>query len=209
MTSRGRLAIVLLMVLAATVGCQSLGVKAPKPPPPEEQAPLAQIIEEPAAAAPEESAFAPGNLRAVEIATEIGDLESISRNPRATDAEKAEALRRLALLHLAPHNPARDLALAAEAQAAYLELQPAGTARQEGEIWLALILERLGSERLLQQQSEKIREKDGALAGLGAEKQRLTQKIAAQETVNAKLKADIEKLKFIDLSVEKKRKSFR
>lgn len=203
---RRRPIIALLLLLAAIPGCQHLG---PKVEGPKGQAPLEQVGQGPAVAIQEESAFTPGSLRVEELAAEISSLELTSRNPRASDAEKAEALRRLALLHLAPHNPARNLTLAAEAQAAYLKLQPPEAARQEGEIWLALVLDSLRVERLLQQQSEKIQERDRALAELGGEKQRLAQKIAAQETVNAKLKADIEKLKFIDLSVEKKRKSFR
>lgn len=206
MIRRGRSIIAFLLMMVAVPGCQHRGPAAVAP---RDSAPLEQAGQEPAVAAQEESAFAPGSLRVEELSAKIAGLELTSRNPRASDAEKAEALRRLALLHLAPHNPARSLILAAEAQAAYLKLRPVEAARQEGEIWLALILDRLRDERLLQQQSEKIQERDRALAELGGEKQRLAQKIAAQEVVNAKLKADIEKLKFIDLSVEKKRKSFR
>lgn len=180
MTRRRLANIAFVLVLAATPGCQHLGAKAVPPP-----------------ASPAEQA------------TEITGLELTSRNPQASDGERAEALRRLALLYLAPENPARNLALAAKSQAAYLQLQTQETARQEGEIWLALLREALESEQLLQQQTEKIREQERTLAGFGAEKQRLAQKIAAQEAVNAKLKADIEKLKSIDLSVEMKRKSFR
>lgn len=180
MTRRRLATIAFVLMLATTPGCQHLGAKAVPPP-----------------------------KSTAEQAAEIVGLELTSRNPRATAAEKAEALRRLALLHLAPQNPVRNLALAAETQAAYLQLRPPETARQEGEIWLALIRDRLASEQLQQQQSEKIREQERALAGLGAEKQRLAQKSAAQEAVNAQLEEDIEKLKSIDLSVEMKRKSFR
>lgn len=206
MIQRGRSIVALMLLLAAVPGCQQLGPKAVAP---IASAPLEQAGQEPAVATQEESAFNPGSLRVEEISARIAGLKLISRNPQASDAEKAEALRCLALLHLAPHNPARNLMLAAEAQAAYIKLRPGESVRQEGEIWLALILDRLRDERLLQQQSEKIQERERVLAELGGEKQRLAQKIAAQETVNAKLKADIEKLKFIDLSVEKKRKSFR
>lgn len=190
--------LVLLLVLAVSA-CQHLDAKAL--PPREGPAPVA--------ARPQESPFTPGYLRAEEIPGEITKLAWTSRNPEATEAERAEALRRLALLHLVPKNPARSQALAAEAQADYLTMQPPEPARQEGEIWLNLINEGLAREQLLHQQSQKIREKEGALAELGEGKQRLTQKLAALEKVNAKLKEDIEKLKFIDLSVEKKRKNLR
>ncbi len=198
--------IAVLLMLAAASGCQHLGSKVAAPKGPDS---AGQAGEGSAVAIREKAVFSPGSLRDEELSAEIANLELTSRDPQASNAEKAEALRRLALLYLAPHNPARNLTLAAEAQAAYLKLQPPEAARQEGEIWLALVLDSLRVERLLQQQSEKIQERDRVLAELGGEKQRLAQKIAAQETVNAKLKADIEKLKFIDLSVEKKRKSFR
>lgn len=197
----------LALLLLAIPGCQHLGAKAF--PPREGPAPVAQAGESHGVATQKESPFAPGYLRPEEITGEISKLSLAVRNPGATGAERAEALRRMALLHLAPNNPSPSLALAAAAQADYLKLQPAETARQEGEIWLALIHEQLDRELLLQQRSEKIREKEGVLAELGQEKQRLAQKIAAMEGVNAKLKEDIEKLKFIDLALEKKRKNLR
>ncbi|HSH13528.1 MAG TPA: hypothetical protein VLA15_07255, partial [Desulfurivibrionaceae bacterium] len=142
----------LLLVLAVS-GCQHLGAKALPPSP----------SPAPVAARPQDSPFTPGYLRAEEIPGEIAKLAWLSRNPEATEAERTEALRRLALLHLAPKNPARSLAMAAEAQADYLTMQPPETARQEGEIWLNLIREGLAREHLQQQQSQKIREKEGTL----------------------------------------------
>jgi hypothetical protein len=211
MTRRCLPVIAILLMLAVNPGCQHLGSKGvvPAGSAPADPAGTGLTAAPPTVALQEEAVFAPGQLRAAEIPGEIAGLELTSRNFQASVTERAEALRRLALLHLAPQNPARSPALAAEAQSAYLQLRPGDPARQEGEIWLALILDRLESERLLRQQSEKIRDKERACAELGAEKQRLAQKIADQEAANAKLKADIEKLKFIDLSVEKKRKSFR
>jgi len=199
--------LILLLALTASAGCQRLGGGVPKPQ--QEEEIRSELPEERSPPPPQTPDFQPGNLRPEEYAAEISALETVARTSTANDRERAEAFRRLALLYLAPHNPARNLALAAEALASYLKLQPAGPARQEGEFWLALVQDSLACERLLQQQGEKTREKDAQLAELGAEKQRQAQKFAALEAANAKLKADIEKLKFIDLSVEKKRKNFR
>jgi hypothetical protein len=190
-------------------GCQHLGAKAARLPPAEAQSPVAAIEARPVSGVPEAPAFAPGNLRAEEIPGAIAGLELSLRNPQASEEEKAEALRRLALLHLAAHNPSRSLSLAAEAQKGYLKLRPAETAGQEGEIWLNLIEDTLAGEQLLQQQAEKIREKENTLRNLGAERQRLALQLANQEALNAKLKADIEKLKSIDISVAQKRNGAR
>lgn len=198
--------LVLLLILAVP-GCQLLGAK--DLPPGESPAPVGQAAEHLKAATLRESPFTPGDLRPEEIPGEITKLVLISRNPEATEAERAEALRRLALLHLATRNPARSQALAAEALADHLNLLPPGLLRQEGQIWLNLIREGLTREQLQQQQSQKIRKKEDDLTELGEEIQRLVQKLAALEKVNAKQKEDIEKLKFIDLSMEKKRKNLR
>jgi len=205
--TRQRLPALVLLLLAALPGCQQLGTRGP--------APLANPTQvtkapgSPASVRPEESAVTPGHQPTGNIPDAIAALELTCRNPQSTEAEKAEAWRHLAMLYLTPANPARSLTLAADAQTAYLQLLPAAKARQEGEIWLALILDALNSEQLRQQQSEKIREKDWRLTELNGEKQRLSQTLAALEAGNAKLRADIEKLKLIDISVEKKRKSFR
>lgn len=195
-----------ILLLLVTPACRHFGARAM---PETSPVPVAQARESHGTTPLHGSSFTPGNLRPEEIATEIAELELTSRNPLATAAERTEALRRLAVLHLLPNNPSRSLALAAKTQEAYLQSRPHETARQEGEIWLALILEKLDRDRLLQQNAKKNQEMAGALANLDAEKQRLAQKLAAQEAINTKLKGDIEKLKFIDLSVEKKRKNFR
>lgn len=208
MTGRWR-SISLLVALTVCCGCQPLGDKVALPPvapPPETGAPAAEGV---ADVAPREDPFAPGSYSAEEIAGEIARLEKVTNHPLATEAEKGEAMRRLALLYLASQNATRNMGLAAEAQSGYLALRPAEPARQEGEIWLALIQEGLASEQLMQQQLKKIGEKERALDELVAEKQRLAVQLASLEAVNAKLKTDIEKLKFIDISVEQKRKSIR
>lgn len=198
--------LVLLLMLAVS-GCQLLGAKAL--PPGESPAPVGPAAEHRKAATPRESPFTPGNLQPEEIPGEISNLALISLDPQNPEAERAEALRRMALLHLAARNPARSLALAAKAQTDYLNLLPPGPSRQEGEIWLALVSEGLAGEQLLLRQSQKNRKKEGALTDLGEENQRLAQKLDALEKLNANLKEDIERLKFIDLSMEKKRKNLR
>lgn len=209
MNRRALPTLALLLGLGLPLGCRHLGGMTP-PPPAASQVPAAVGGTEPTAASPARPPpFTPAAVRPEAIPGEIAALELAARDPAASAPEKAETLRRLALLHLDSRNPARSPKLAAAAHSAHLELLPDGATRQEAEIWLDLLREQLGSEQLLRQQSEKLRDKERALADLGAEKQRLGQKNAALETANAKLKDDIEKLKFIDLSVEKKRKTLR
>ncbi|NTV14980.1 MAG: hypothetical protein HGA96_13780 [Desulfobulbaceae bacterium] len=211
--SRLTLAIILLLILGTAPACTQFRPQSP-PPDKADSATADSAETEQAAAAPvlprpESATIHTGELLAEAIPDEISRLEAIARDHLASAAARSEGLRRLALLHLSPQNPARDLELAAAAQAAYLETLAPGVLRQEGEIWLDLIKAAQEGERLLRQQAAGNREKEKTLAALGAEKQRLLQKITALEASNTKLKGDIEKLKFIDLSMEKKRQSFR
>lgn len=209
--SRFTAATTLLLLLGTAPACTPMRPTDPTPPLPTAGEQSADQHGATVNAPPPESSTTPptAELPAEAIPGEISRLGRISQNSSAGPAEKAESLRRLALLHLSPQNPARDLELAAAAQAAYVETLSPGLLRQEGEIWLALINTAREDEQLQRRQAANIHEKDKALAALGAEKQRLLQKITGLEASNTKLKGDIEKLKFIDLSMEKKRQVFR
>ncbi len=204
--NRRAIHITLLWLLVIATACAPLPAQ-PPPAPTGSKANTAEATEQTIA----HLTISPGNaaneLRAEEIPGKISQLEAISRNPTISAAEKSDSLRQLTLLHLSPQNSARSFKLAAATQAAYVETLAPGALRQEGEIWLDLLKMARDSENLQRQQALDNRGKDQALAALGAEKQRLLQKITTLEASNAKLEGDIEKLKFIDLSMEKKRKN--
>jgi hypothetical protein len=128
-------------------------------------------------------------------------IVSAATDPR----EKAAAQHRLALLHLAPANPQRDLDQGAVALRIYVDQMAAGEARNENRLWLQILGERI----LLEKNAEGREGKNNRAAAHKLEVQELTRQIQDLAAANAKLQADIEKLKMIDLSVEKKRQSSR
>lgn len=128
----------------------------------------------------------------------IVDLEREIRQGISSPQALAEAHRRLALLYLLPNNPMRNEKKAAKALRSYVKMSPEGTERLENSLWLQLLEEKLAlGER-----------KRKELTACDAEKQRLAEQAEDLSAKNTKLNEDIEKLKLIDLSVEKKRKSF-
>ena len=105
-----------------------------------------------------------------------------------------------------PANPQRDLHKSAVALQGYVEQIPDGLEKQENRIWLQLL-----RDKILQEKSLKALEEGSGrvTTALEKEKQELNQRIQDLTNSNAKLKQDLEKLKMIDLSVEKKRKIYR
>jgi hypothetical protein len=119
---------------------------------------------------------------------------------------QAEAQHRLALLYLLTENPLRDENKAIAALRTFVELLPEGTTKLENSLWLQLLQEKL----TLAKNCAALREKNKRnLTVLEAEKQHLLRQVEDLTAKNFKLNEDIEKLKLIDLSVEKKRKSYR
>ena len=120
-------------------------------------------------------------------------------------AERAKCLRLLALLHLSPDNPARDYYKAAAALEKLARVSPDEAERIEAAIWLSRVRE------LLAQQQELLafKEKERTCLDTEAENEQLEKRIVALQKNNSKLKQVIEELKHLDLSLEKKRKSFR
>lgn len=128
----------------------------------------------------------------------IADLEREISQGISSPQALAEANRRLALLYLLPKNPLRNENKAAKALRSYVKMLPEGTERLENSLWLQLLEEKLAlGER-----------KRKELSSFEAEKKRLAKQVEDLSAQNTKLNEDIEKLKLIDLSVEKKRKSF-
>jgi hypothetical protein len=145
-------------------------------------------------------------LKPADFPEEIERLEKAIDSANSTAHEKAESQHRLALLYLLPANPHRDLHKGAVALQGFVEQIPDGLVKQENSIWLKLLRDKILQEKSL----KELEERSGlATTALEKEKQQLSQQVQDLTDSNARLKQDMEKLKMIDLSVEKKRKSYR
>ena len=145
-------------------------------------------------------------LKPEDFQEEIKRLEKAYDSGGLSAPEKAENQHRLALLYLMPANPHRDLRKGAAALQNYLQQLPEGLAKTEGNLWLQLLRDKITLEKGYRELRER---SDSETAALEKEKQHLSLRLKDLADDNAKLKQDLEKLKMIDLSVEKKRKSYR
>jgi PBP1b-binding outer membrane lipoprotein LpoB len=128
----------------------------------------------------------------------IEKLTEITRSPQTSKQEKAEAHRQLAIIYLIPRNPKQDPNKATNELGKFLEMSPDGLDQASAASWATAI-----------KSAREYREMERKAKKLSGENRQLTKankKLAAR---NAKLEEDIEKLKNLDLSLEKKRQLFR
>ena len=130
-------------------------------------------------------------MEKADFAREIKKHTATTKSKQATIQEKAEAHRLLAIIYLIPRNPKQSEKKALNELGKYLEMTPGGLDRTTAASWATAIR----STRNFRELERKVRK-------LGGENRQLT-------AHNAKLEEDIEKLKNLDLSLEKKKKSFR
>ena len=133
-----------------------------------------------------------------DFAIEIKKLTKIVKSPQVSDQEKAEAHRRLAIIYLIPRNPQQDQKKALNELGKFLEMAPGELNQTSAASW-ATAIKSAGEYKELERKAKK----------LGSENRKLTEANRNLAASNARLEADIEKLKNLDLSLEKKRKSFR
>lgn len=149
--------------------------------------------------------FDPQRIKSTDFATETRKLTLITRNPATDAARRAEAHRRLAILFLIPRNPARDLARGLEELGHYLEAAPEKMDRPAAAGWATAIKFWTEQEEL----EKKISALKKAVADLDEKNRQLAREKEDLGSTNAELKKIIEKLKNLDLSLEKKRRDFR
>jgi len=192
MTCRSLIYLPLALLLFATAGCSTL---------------LARLSDPASHSNPNGiETIALDRLKPADLPEEIERLEKATSSSDTPVLENVENQHRLALLYLLPANPNRDLNKGARALKNYVEQLPEGMAKLENGLWLQLLQDQI----LLDKKFNELEETSGRnTTSLEREKQQLTQRIQDLTNSNAKLKQDMEKLKMIDLSVEKKRKSYR
>ncbi len=159
-------------------------------------------------------------LSAEEFTSRINKLrqDSISRysgNP----VKIGRIHRELAHLHLSPNNPKRDLSQAASELKKYLETEKNVRARNDTENMLELLKEIGALDQKVTELQKKlhgtdaaqkfIKEKNSQIKQLSRENKALKKRQGELLADNKKLETTIEKLKFLDLNLEKKRKTFR
>jgi hypothetical protein len=130
-------------------------------------------------------------MKKADFAREIKKHTAITKSRQASTKEKAEAHRQLAIIYLIPRNPKRSEKKALNELGKYLEMTPGGLDRATAASWATAI-----------RSSRDYRELERKIKKLDSENRQLA-------THNAKLEENIEKLKNLDLSLEKKKKSFR
>ena len=130
-------------------------------------------------------------MEKADFAREIKKHTAITKSKQASIQEKAEAHRQLAIIYLIPRNPKQSEKKALNELGKYLEMTPEGLDRATAASWATAI-----------RSSRDFRELERKVKKIGSK----NRKLAAH---NAKLEENIEKLKNLDLSLEKKKKSFR
>lgn len=133
-----------------------------------------------------------------DFAIEIKKLTMIAKSPQASAQEKAGAHRQLAIIYLIPRNPQQDQKKALDELGKFLEMSPGELDQAAASNWSTAI-KSAGEYEKLARKAKK----------LGSENRKLTEANRNLAASNARLEADIEKLKNLDFSLEKKRKSFR
>ncbi len=156
--------------------------------------------------------FAPHKLSRADFAKEIKALSEIAENANASNLDKAEAHRRLAILYLIPRNPDSDFRSAASELGKFMEMAPEkfddiavaswATALKSGEESLALKTKVATLEKEKSQLKTKV-------AALNKKNSQLSKEKDSLAASNAELMKIIENLKKLDLSLEKKRRNFR
>jgi hypothetical protein len=137
-------------------------------------------------------------MEKADFAREIGKLTGITRSPQTSKQEKAEAHRQLAIIYLIPRNPKQDPNKAINELGKFLEMSPGGLNQASAASW-ATAIKSAREYRELERKAKELSNKNRQLV-------KANKKLA---THNAKLEDDIEKLKNLDLSLEKKRQLFR
>ena len=122
---------------------------------------------------------------------EIKKQNGIISSKQASIKEKAEAHRQLAIIYLVPGNPKRSEKKAVDELGKYLEMTPGGLDKTEAASWATAI----GSAKEYSELERKVKK-------LAAENRQLREQ-------NTRLEDNIEKLKNLDLSLEKKKKNLR
>ncbi|MBU1686972.1 MAG: hypothetical protein KJ589_06440 [Proteobacteria bacterium] len=166
--------------------------------------------------------FAPHSLAAEDYDQAVNQL--LAENP--PDGKNAEVHRRLSLLYSSALNPRQDYQKAATELELFRELTPEGPARFESEVWRGVVKDVLGTrekllevqqgldrERLELQQTNKKNQREidrlhQQSKELSGEITQLKATITELETERSKLTETINQLKYLDLNLEKKRKSF-
>ena len=154
---------------------------------------------------PAEVYFTPQENQSSDFATEIEKLIGISADTKASNIEKAEAHRRLAILYLNPKNPARDFRRAVDELGKFLELAPERLDAPTAASWATAL--KSGEE--LQAMQEEILNLKKQMARLNRNNRQLAKDKKDLKTANTEFAEIIEKLKQLDLSMEKKRRDLR
>ena len=126
-----------------------------------------------------------------DFAREIEKLTAIARSSQTSKQEKAEAHRQLAIIYLIPRNPKQDQDKAIAELGRFLEMNPGGLDQASAASWATAL-----------KSAREFRELENEKRQLA----KANKKLAAR---NTRLEEDIEKLKNLDLSLEKKRQRFR
>lgn len=142
--------------------------------------------------------FAPQNIKSADFAKEISALSKTSTDQRTSTAERAEAHRRLAILYLIPRNPANNFQTATKELGKYLEMAPDNFDFSAAANWATAL--KSGKEY----QDLKIK-----AAALNKKVHLQSNEKRVLVNSNAELRQTIEKLKQLDLSLEKKRRNLR
>jgi hypothetical protein len=132
------------------------------------------------------------------FAGKIKKLIETTKSPQTSRQEKAAAHRQLAIIYLIPRNPKQDQNKALKELGKFLEMSPGGLDQASAADW-ATAIRSAREYRDLERKAKK-------LSNENRQQAKANKKLAAR---NAKLEADIEKLKNLDLSLEKKRQRFR
>ena len=143
-----------------------------------------------------DNGFAPHKMTATDFKAETTRLKAITEKAKTAPNEKAEAYRRLAIIHLSPGNPKQDHKKALEELGKYLSLNSGKLDRSSAADWAKAI----ESAKECEQSRHKISRLEKKTREQGKNITRIKEK-------NIKLEKTIEQLKNLDLSLEKKRRN--
>jgi hypothetical protein len=143
--------------------------------------------------------FDPLNLPRSDFIQESAKLQRITRDPATGIEEKAEAHRRLAILHLIPGNPERDPQKALDELGKFVELAPQRLDRQEAADWVLALNPGAGHR----QGDQNCAAKTARLTAANFQRAKENEELTA---ANTELKETIEQIKKLDLSLEQKRR---
>lgn len=150
-------------------------------------------------------AFTPQALKAADFAREIEKLTLIIQNQTVSREKRSEAHRRLAILYLNPRNPERNFLKSIDELGEFVDSAPEKMDKAGAADWVTAL--KTGKE--LQDMRKKTTRLEKQLELLTEENQLLVNEKEGLEKTNSGLNKTIEKLKNLDLSLEKKRRTFR